>query len=146
VSVSGGIDSAVTYALMIEASKKANSPIKKTVGIAQPIHSTASVWKRAYELLPLGGTIITVDQTKLYDELSSTVQKAANLKGGSFADGQLRSYMRTPVNYYVAQLLSANGNLSIVLGTGNYDEDGYLRYFCKVFACFPCCACLKTYI
>jgi NAD+ synthase (glutamine-hydrolysing) len=53
-------------------------------------------------------------------------------KGGTFADGQLRSYMRTPVNYYVAQLLSANGNLSIVLGTGNYDEDGYLRYFCKV--------------
>ena len=40
--------------------------------------------------------------------------------------------MRTPVNYYVAQLLGANGNNAIVLGTGNYDEDGYLRYFCKV--------------
>lgn len=49
-----------------------------------------------------------------------------------FANGQLRSYMRTPVNYYVAQLLSNNGAPSIVLGTGNYDEDGYLRYFCKV--------------
>ena len=27
--------------------------------------------------------------------------------------------------------MSVNGNPSIVLGTGNYDEDGYLRYFCK---------------
>jgi NAD+ synthase (glutamine-hydrolysing) len=82
VSVSGGIDSAVTYALMLEAAKKSDSPIKKTVGIAQPIHSTAAVWKRAYELLPLGGTIITVDQTKLYDELAGIVQGASKLKVG----------------------------------------------------------------
>ena len=48
-----------------------------------------------------------------------------------FADGQLKSYMRTPVNYYAAQLLSAGGFPSIVLGTGNKDEDQYLAYFCK---------------
>ncbi len=131
VSVSGGIDSAVTYGLMMEASRKPGSPIKKTIGIAQPIHSTAAVWKRAYELHPLGGTIITVDQTKIFDQLASLVSEASSLKANQFATGQLRSYMRTPVNYYVAQLLSSNGNASIVLGTGNYDEDGYLRYFCK---------------
>jgi NAD+ synthase (glutamine-hydrolysing) len=131
VSVSGGIDSAVTYGLMLEASKKPGSPIKKTLGIAQPIHSTSAVWKRAYELRPLGGTIITVDQTNIFDQLAGLVGTASGLKDSQFATGQLRSYMRTPVNYYVAQLLSANGNLSIVLGTGNYDEDGYLRYFCK---------------
>lgn len=34
-------------------------------------------------------------------------------------------------SYYTAQLLSTNGFPCIVLGTGNYDEDGYLRYFCK---------------
>jgi hypothetical protein len=74
VSVSGGIDSAVTYALMMEASKLPGSPIKRTVGIAQPIHSTSSVWRRALELRVLGGEIVTVDQTKLYDDLMKSVQ------------------------------------------------------------------------
>ena len=58
VSVSGGVDSAVTYALMIEASKLPDSPLRKTIGIAQPIHSTKSVWKRAFELRAIGGQII----------------------------------------------------------------------------------------
>eukprot|EP01126_Amoeba_proteus_P041758 TRINITY_DN4500_c0_g1_i10.p1 TRINITY_DN4500_c0_g1~~TRINITY_DN4500_c0_g1_i10.p1 ORF type:complete len:165 (-),score=35.49 TRINITY_DN4500_c0_g1_i10:75-569(-) len=39
--------------------------------------------------------------------------------------------MRTPVNFYVAQLLSSQGLPCIVVGTGNLDEDGYLLYFCK---------------
>lgn len=55
----------------------------------------------------------------------------------------MRSYLRTPVNYFVAQLLGQEGYRCIVLGTGNFDEDGYvmvmvvvvmrryLCYFCK---------------
>lgn len=39
--------------------------------------------------------------------------------------------MRTPVAFYSAQSLSSNGIPSTVVGTGNYDEDGYLFYFCK---------------
>jgi NAD+ synthase (glutamine-hydrolysing) len=39
--------------------------------------------------------------------------------------------MRTPVNYYAAQLLSQQGYPAVVMGTGNKDEDGYLAYFCK---------------
>eukprot|EP01094_Clydonella_sp_ATCC50884_P021538 TRINITY_DN4767_c0_g1_i3.p1 TRINITY_DN4767_c0_g1~~TRINITY_DN4767_c0_g1_i3.p1 ORF type:complete len:154 (+),score=54.22 TRINITY_DN4767_c0_g1_i3:584-1045(+) len=39
--------------------------------------------------------------------------------------------MRTPVAYYVAQLAAQDGCPSIVVGTGNFDEDGYLLYFCK---------------
>ncbi len=124
--------------------------IKRTLGIARPIHSTSAVWKRAYERRTLGGEIIPVDQSRLYDQLVGLVQGAMQppLKDSVFANGQLRSYMRTPVkcvvlatsasrshslfvSFYVAQLLSANGFPCIVLGTGNYDEDGYLRYFCK---------------
>jgi hypothetical protein len=37
---------AATLGLMVAASKKPNSPIKKVVGIAQPIHSTEKIWKR----------------------------------------------------------------------------------------------------
>ena len=39
--------------------------------------------------------------------------------------------MRTPCAYYVAQLLTTQGYPTIVMGTGNKDEDGYLAYFCK---------------
>lgn len=39
--------------------------------------------------------------------------------------------MRTPVAFYVAQLLSQSGMPAIVVGTGNRDEDGYLYYFSK---------------
>lgn len=43
------------------------SPIQKTLGISQPIHSTAKIYQRAFQLKELGGTIITVDQTPVYD-------------------------------------------------------------------------------
>ncbi|EPY26862.1 NAD+ synthase (glutamine-hydrolysing) [Strigomonas culicis] len=39
--------------------------------------------------------------------------------------------MRTPPGFYVAQLCSQEGIPSIVMGTGNKDEDFYLGYFCK---------------
>jgi len=128
VSVSGGVDSAVTLALLKHAQRQQGSPIKRVIGIAQPIHSTAKIQDRAYELCKsLESECVTIDQTSLHTQICEIVQKNTGLKGTPFADGQLRSYMRTPVNFYVAQLLGK----CIVLGTGNLDEDGYLLYFCK---------------
>lgn len=77
----------------------AGSPLKRVIGIAQPIHSTSTVWKRAYELKSLGGEIFTVDQTPIYDQLVKLVQTniPQPAKESVFANGQLRSYMRTPV-------------------------------------------------
>jgi NAD+ synthase (glutamine-hydrolysing) len=131
VSVSGGVDSAVTYALCLAAMKQANSPVKKVLGVAQPIKSTKSIMDRAYELRALGGEIVTVDQTALHGQLQALVDGAVGIKGEGFASGQLRSYMRTPVGYYCAQLLSQAGTPAVVMGTGNMDEDGYLLYYCK---------------
>lgn len=132
ISVSGGIDSAVMYALCVVASKQSCSPIQRVVGVAQPIHSTASIWRRALELEPaFGGEVITVDQTALHTQLDGIVTSAMGVTSKPFASGQLRSYMRTPVGYYVAQLLSQEGTPAIVMGTGNQDEDGYLMYYCK---------------
>jgi len=132
VSLSGGIDSSCTLGLLLHASKQPNSPIKKVLAIAQPIHSTKSIQNRAYEVASaMGADVITVDQSQLHTELTGLVQSALNMKGNPFADGQLRSYMRTPVGYYVAQIISSNGHPCVVVGTGNLDEDGYLMYFCK---------------
>jgi NAD+ synthase (glutamine-hydrolysing) len=132
VSLSGGVDSAVTLGLIKRAQKVADSPLKRVLGIAQPIHSSGWAIDRARECAKaLDAELIVVDQTALHTQLANLVDTAANIRGNPFAQGQLRSYMRTPVNYYVAQLLSQQGTPCIVMGTGNQDEDGYLAYFCK---------------
>jgi NAD+ synthase (glutamine-hydrolysing) len=131
-SVSGGIDSAVTLALCAEAKKHAGSPIQHVVGVCQPICSSAWALERGREnIAACGAEEIIVDQTEIFKTLGGLVDKAAGIEGGQFARGQLRSYMRTPVGYYVAQLYGQKGTPAIVMGTGNMDEDGYLAYFCK---------------
>ena len=134
VNCSGGIDSAVTLLLAQKAAQLEGSPIKRVIGILQPIHSTASIQDRGEDLCKSKGIeYIRVDQTGVFDLLCPLVESALKVNSGdiSFQRGQLRSYMRTPVAYYVAQLLGTQGAPAIVLGTGNYDEDGYLYYFCK---------------
>lgn len=131
-SVSGGIDSAVTLALCAKAKGLGGSPITENVGVCQPISSSGWALERGREnIVACGAKEVTVDQTDLHKQLQELVDKAVGVEGKSFASGQLRSYMRTPVGYYVAQLMSQSGAPAIVMGTGNQDEDGYLAYFCK---------------
>lgn len=132
ISISGGIDSAVTLGLIKRAMGMEGSPLKKILGVCQPIHSSAWAGDRAVECAKaLGCEYISIDQTELHNSLSGIVDKALGVEGKPFAKGQLRSYMRTPSVYYVAQLLSQQGTPCVVMGTGNQDEDGYLAYFCK---------------
>lgn len=132
VSVSGGVDSAVTYALCKKCQELYPDTLKKVVAIGQPIHSSAWATERGNELCEkFGDKLFIVDQTTIFDQLTALVSNSLDLARSSFADGQMKSYMRTPVGYYAAQLLSSNGIRSVVMGTGNKDEDGYLAYFCK---------------
>ncbi|OHT04185.1 NAD+ synthetase family protein [Tritrichomonas foetus] len=133
VNVSGGIDSAVTILLAKHAQAMEGSPITRVIGICQPIHSTASIQDRGRILCEKHNIeCAVIDQTAVFDLLRPIIDKALNVENPpSFATGQLRSYMRTPPAYYACQLLCSSGTPAIVLGTGNYDEDGYLYYFCK---------------
>eukprot|EP00754_Rhynchopus_humris_P041486 Rhum_TRINITY_DN25049_c0_g1::Rhum_TRINITY_DN25049_c0_g1_i1::g.181012::m.181012/K01916/nadE; NAD+ synthase len=131
-SVSGGVDSAVTLALVAEARKAANSPLQRVVGVCQPIHSSDWALARGKEnIAACGAEEFVVDQTELHTQLAALIEGSLGIEGKSFARGQLRSYMRAPCQYYVAQLISQEGTPCIVMGTGNMDEDGYLAYFCK---------------
>lgn len=132
LSVSGGIDSAVTLGLLQRTKALPNSNLKKILAISQPIHSSDWAYNRAKELCDKFDIELTViDQTEIFDSLVNIVEKNTGITSNKFSGGQLRSYMRTPVNYYCAQLLTSQGFPSIVIGTGNMDEDGYLAYFCK---------------
>jgi NAD+ synthase (glutamine-hydrolysing) len=134
VSVSGGIDSAVTLALLKKTMELPNSNLKKILALSQPVHSSGWALERAEELcksynIPL----VVIDQSDIHRNLVSKFDLYDDKlpRGNDFSKGQLRSYLRTPANYYGAQLLSQQGFPSLVVGTGNMDEDGYLAYFCK---------------
>ena len=130
VSVSGGVDSATILALLKYTYELPNSNLKKIMAINQPIYSSEWAQIRATELCnKLNIPITVIDQTDIHKQL---VNKFSDIGyGNEFSQGQLRSYLRTPVNYYASQLLKEMGFPSVVVGTGNKDEDGYLAYFCK---------------
>lgn len=128
VSVSGGIDSAVTLALLKTTMTIPNSNLKRITVLNQPIYSSNWALDRSVELCNTFQVDLTViDQTDIHNLLTSKF----SMEGNEFSKGQLRSYLRTPANYYAAQLLSQSGFPAVVVGTGNKDEDGYLAYFCK---------------
>lgn len=132
VSVSGGIDSAVILALLKYTLHLQESNLNKIMALSQPIHSSDWALQRAQELCnTLDVPLTVINQTDIHCLLVEKFEHSTGQLGNSFSQGQLRSYLRTPANYYATQLLREQGFPAIVVGTGNKDEDGYLAYFCK---------------
>lgn len=132
ISVSGGIDSSVTLGLLKKVSELNDSNLKKIYAVNQPIHSSNWSINRSKELCSkFNIELITIDQTDNHDDLINKVNNQINKIGNVYSQGQFRSYLRTPINYYLSQLLNEQGHPSVVVGTGNKDEDGYLGYYCK---------------
>ena len=147
ISVSGGVDSAVTLALLKLSLDDPESPLEKIYAVSQPIHSSDWALGRARELCDkLNVELIVIDQTEIHDQIVKLVSDNVNKlttdnvnklttdngkEPNMYCTGQLRSYQRTPINYYLAQIMTQDGYPSVVMGTGNKDEDGYLAYFCK---------------
>lgn len=145
VGLSGGIDSAVTFMLAVRASSMPLSPIKIIVPVLLPYNTSEppSV-KRAIQQCqvvniqpfynPIADVVSNISQsvnTNMIDWFQNQTGQKNQTQPSVFAYGQLQSYTRTPILYYVTQLLSDRNVPSIVLGTGNKDEDHYLGYFCK---------------
>lgn len=139
LGVSGGVDSAVALALVVKASKQAESPIRKIVPLLLPAHDyvgathQAAATKQAVELCnhyniePVEFTKITAISQLITDEL----ERVLNLSSTPWAEGQLVAYSRTPVLYNTCSILTDNGFPALVVGTTNLSEGGYLGYVGK---------------
>lgn len=137
LGVSGGVDSALVFALAVTASRMEDSPIRRILPLLMPIHSRGAsnqdvATARGRELLKrFGFEPGEADLTKAFHALEEAVDAGAKIKGGDWAVGQLASYLRTPGLYYASSLLSQEGIPSLVLGTTNRDEGTYLGFFGK---------------
>lgn len=149
IGISGGIDSAVVYSLLVHAAMYPDSPIKKVLGLVMPINTVGATNQvqaknRAIEFLQ--GIIhehiknpselgygenafdyITVDLT----EVATKYVSATKLKSTPFDEGQLVSVVRTPCLYHHAAILQSQGYKSIVVGTTNKSEGGYIGFYGK---------------
>jgi NAD+ synthetase len=139
IGISGGIDSAVAYKLMVEAAKQPNSPLKMIVALLMPITSpgTSNQGRATEQGLKV---VESHPFTKHYIcELGGAFQTYIGCLEGQldinalspWAIGQAASVLRTPNNYFHAAILQQQGYHSVVVGTINRDEGAYLGFFGK---------------
>lgn len=132
VGLSGGIDSAVVFALCVRA-------FPRVAGVSMPCQSSSQSLDFARELVtsqveraPLGTKIehVTVDLGKAFfsivDQAEDALAFPTKTEDMRFREGALRSCLRAPVLDYIAK-----GVNSLVYGTGNRDEDEIFRYYQK---------------
>ena len=131
VAVSGGIDSAVVFALASKMKKKYGYNL---VGVTLPssegmTHVESSV-KKSHKLAEVLGEEIHEFNIS---EISKTIQTLTSSigEGDPWAVGQLAAQARTPVLYYITSLLSTADKPGVILGTTNRDEGAYLGYVGK---------------
>ena len=138
VGVSGGIDSAVSIALLSYAAKQKDSPISQVVAAILPISESvgASNQLSATERGKLvaktyAAKIVEADLSLALKSYKTSIDQAAGVVGKNWSEGQLASYSRTPALYYLASLFAEQGSSAIVCGTTNRDEGAYIGFFGK---------------
>lgn len=136
VAVSGGIDSALVLSLVKKAQETSSSPIKTIYPVLLPSNIGVSFQDEATErggevCGALGLSPIVVEMSPIVESIRQGLESQSSLKTDDWAVGQLVSYARTPVLYYMTSLISANNGSGILCGTTNMDEGSYLGYVGK---------------
>jgi len=134
--VSGGVDSAVTMALLSKAQEDEDSPIKKIRGIVAPIFGDGvsdqedASYKAIKLLEEFNCEHRYTDLTDAYEGMIQCKKEGLGEKE-AWTNGQMASVLRTPMFYYQAAILQSMGYKSLVVGTTNRDEGAYIGFFGK---------------
>lgn len=137
VGVSGGVDSALTLALLMAAARREHSTLRRVVALLMPIGGRGATGQReATErgLLAARALGAEVWEAPLTDALAHTItaiERGAGLAFDAWSEGQCLSVMRTPALYGAVALLRAHGHQAVVVGTTNRDEGAYTGFFGK---------------
>ncbi len=136
VAVSGGIDSALVLSLVKKAQEISGSPIKNIYPVLLPssvgVSFQGEATERGREVCEaLGLNAIVVEMSPIVESIRQGLESQSPIKTDDWAVGQLVSYARTPVLYYMTSLISANNGSGILCGTTNMDEGSYLGYVGK---------------
>lgn len=130
LGVSGGIDSAITLALLERCES-----IKKVRAVVAPINGNGTskqdeAENRAMLIInSLKSDFVHFDLTSAYNSMLE--ENAHSYENESWVNGQMASVLRTPLFYYQAAILQAQNYKSIVVGTTNRDEGSYIGFFGK---------------
>lgn len=138
IAVSGGVDSALVLALMVEFQKRYPEVLKKILPITLPAVENTGVSGQE----ELKGRVLDLSKSinipiEIYDlsQISQQVNKETEdkfkIEIGDWAKGQFVPYLRTSYLYYLTNILSQEGYRSILIGTTNADEGQYLGYIGK---------------
>lgn len=136
VAVSGGIDSAIVLSLINEAQKKTDSPIKNIYALLLPSKIGVSLQEDATKkgkLLCQSMNIKPhiIEMAPIVNIIKNSLEEIIDKTGDDWATGQLVSYARTPVLYYMTSILTAHNQSGLICGTTNLDEGAYLGYVGK---------------
>jgi NAD+ synthetase len=138
IGVSGGIDSAVALGLLRRIAERENSPIRRVVPALIPMFSNpgttnqSQATERGREVAEsFGFTSVLVDLSNSLAAVREAIEGPLGTAGQAWAVGQLVSYLRTPALYYLAPLLTQDGDPAVVCGTTNRDEGSYIGFFGK---------------
>ena len=138
VGVSGGVDSAITLALLRRAADEPGSPIRRLVAVLAPIFSPNGATNQQIALergrevaAAFSAEPAEVDLTASQRAVKDAVDRGLGIVGDPWSSGQLVSTIRTPALYYVTSLLTQEGDLAVLCGTTNRDEGSYLGFFGK---------------
>ena len=138
VGISGGIDSAVTLAILNKTRLQKNSPLEEIIPVTLPFYgqdgatNQVSATKKALRLMSFFNIKPrTVDFTKTHETLIQSIDSIFNTTSTSWSKGQLVSNLRTPILYHIATLQFQKGVPAVVCGTTNRDEGAYIGFFGK---------------